>query len=160
LAATMPDNPGRVQAVQRLVRRRHRRRVAARASIGVACTAGGGVVMVTTTSKRSENLPMAAGATDPPAPATTSPATDSSTPADSGANLDGTQTGPDTTGGEFKGSGTITAVDGSTISVDVIESPLDVASFTATLAADTLYDDRGVPTAIPPALAVGDVIGF
>ena len=77
LAATMPDNPQRVtSAVQQRVRRRHRRRVATRATIGLACVAGVGAVLVVGTSKRAEPVtPAAPGQTK----TTASPATSATT---------------------------------------------------------------------------------
>src|SRR3954454_11334594 len=63
LAATMPDNPDRPAAVQRIVRRRHRRRAATRATVGLTFAAGVGLVLVD--ARRPQPLPAAAAAATP-----------------------------------------------------------------------------------------------
>jgi hypothetical protein len=62
--------------------------------------------------------------------------------------------------GRIKVSGSITAVDGDTISISVEESLVDITDITATIATDAKYIDGGAVSAIRPTLAVGDSVSF
>ncbi len=168
LAATMPDNPGRVAAVQRIVRRRRRRRVATRATLGLASAAGVGFVVVNGATRQPQTLP-AASPTVPPgdsAPTAGVPDTVPVTSPDPCAVAKAT-TGPgDATStlldnqGRMKAAGTITAIDGERISVSVEQASIEISDVTATFAADTTYGDAGQPSSGRPQLGIGDPIAF
>src|SRR4051794_1494552 len=155
LAATMPDNPDRPAAVQRIVRRRHRRRAATRATVGLTFAAGVGLVLVD--ARRPQPLPAAAAAT---------PSTDAAVgkPADACADLGTSTKGPHAgsdadPGGEIgriKVAGTITSIEGDTISVSVEESIVDITDITATISPDAKYIDAGAVSLTRPTLVVGD----
>jgi hypothetical protein len=159
LAATMPDNPDRPAAVQRMVRRRHRRRAATRTTVGLTFAAGVGLVLVD--ARRPQPLPAAAAAG-----AVATPATDTAAgkPADpcrdvvtstKGAHA-GSDADPRADVGRLKLAGTITAVNGDTISVSASESLGDITDITATISADAKYIDAGAVSTTRPTLAVGD----
>ena len=158
LAATMPDNPGRAAAVQRGVRRRHRRRVATRASVGLTFAAGVGLVMVE--ARRPQPLHIAA--------ASSTDAKSSDTVAgkvpvegdDPCANDGATRSVRPSDEGRLKIAGTITAVNGDTISVSVEESQVPMTDFTATIAADATYVDAGQPSTTRPTMGIGDRVAF
>jgi len=158
LAATMPDNPGRAAAVQRGVRRRHRRRVATRASVGLTFAAGVGLVMVE--ARRPQPLPTAvASSTD----AKSSDTVAGKVPVegdDPCANDGATRSVRPSDEGRLKIAGTITAVNGDTISVSVEESQVPMTDFTATIAADATYVDAGQPSTTRPTLGIGDRVAF
>jgi len=158
LAATMPDNPGRAAAVQRGVRRRHRRRVATRASVGLTFAAGVGLVMVE--ARRPQPLRTAvASSTD----AKSSDTVAGKVPVegdDPCANDGATRSVRPSDEGRLKIAGTITAVNGDTISVSVEESQVPMTDFTATIAADATYVDAGQPSTTRPTLGIGDRVAF
>jgi len=158
LAATMPDNPGRAAAVQRGVRRRHRRRVATRASVGLTFAAGVGLVMVE--ARRPQPLPTAvASSTD----AKSSDTVAGKVPVegdDPCANDGATRSVRPSDEGRLKIAGTITAVNGDTISVAVEQSQVPMTDFTATIAADAIYVDAGEPSTARPTLEIGDRVAF
>jgi len=158
LAATMPDNPRRAAAVQRGVRRRHRRRVATRASVGLTFAAGVGLVMVE--ARRPQPLPTAvASSTD----AKSSDTVAGKVPVegdDPCANDGATRSVRPSDEGRLKIAGTITAVNGDTISVSVEESQVPMTDFTATIAADATYVDAGQPSTTRPTLGIGDRVAF
>ncbi|HZX56832.1 MAG TPA: hypothetical protein VFE86_19245 [Ilumatobacteraceae bacterium] len=157
LAATMPDNPDRPAAVQRIVRRRHRRRAATRATVGLTFAAGVGLVLVD--ARRPQPLPAAAAATPTIDTAATKPADPC---ADLGTSTKGPHTGSDAHPrgdvGKLKVAGTITAVDGDTISLSVEESSVDTSDITATISTDAKYIDAGAVSLTRPTLAVGDLV--
>jgi len=62
--------------------------------------------------------------------------------------------------GRLKIAGTITAVNGDTISVSVEESQVPMTDFTATIAADATYVDAGQPSTTRPTLGIGDRVAF
>jgi hypothetical protein len=157
LAATMPDNPGRAAAVQRGVRRRHRRRVATRASVGLTFAAGVGLVMVE--ARRPQTLQSAPAApTDAKSPDTV--AGKVTVEADDPCADVASRSDRPTDEGRLKATGTITAVNGDTISVAVEESQVPMANVTATIAADATYVDAGQPATTRPTLAIGDHVAF
>ena len=158
LAATMPDNPGRAAAVQRGVRRRHRRRVATRASVGLTFAACVGLVMVE--ARRSQPLHSAAAS---PTDAKSADTVAGMVPVegDDPCAADGaTRSDRPSDEGRLKVAGTITAVNGDTISVAVEESQVPMTDFTATLAADASYVDAGQPSTTRPTLEIGDRVAF
>jgi hypothetical protein len=154
----MPDNPGRAAAVQRGVRRRHRRRVATRASVGLTFAAGVGLVMVE--ARRPQPLPTAvASSTD----AKSSDTVAGKVPVegdDPCANDGATRSVRPSDEGRLKIAGTITAVNGDTISVSVEESQVPMTDFTATIAADATYVDAGQPSTTRPTMGIGDRVAF
>jgi hypothetical protein len=159
LAATVPDNPGRVTSVRRLVRRRHRRRTATMATIGVAGLAGAGALLVAGSAKRPEPL---SPASVPTAPAETKPTEVSTpTPADpcrakvAAAESAASGTIPSEEG-RFKATGTITAVVGDVITVDLEAASNSLTHVTATIAPNAEYLDAGEAVAARPHLAAGD----
>jgi len=163
LAATMPDNPKRASAVQQLVRRRHRRRVATRATIGVACVAGVGAALVAGTSLRpaspSPVTPAASTPTKTEAPATTAPGQDPCQ--EKAATVGDSSTPPATSSdGRFKGDGTVTAVDGDVISVAIHDSTIAITHLTATIASDASYLSAGDPVTTRPSITVGQHVAF
>jgi len=161
LAATMPDNPGRSAAVQRMVQRRHRRRIATRATVGLTFAAGLGLVLVDT--RRSQPAPAAAATTPDTATAGTSPGKAADPCGDVNASTNGSHAASDADPrgdvGRIKMAGTITAVDGDTISIAADESfpqTADNTDITGTIATDAKYIDAGQISPIRPILAVGD----
>ncbi len=162
LAATMPDNPGRAAAVQRIVRRRHRRRVATRATLGLTFAAGIGVLVVEGPSRRPQTLPTATSPTPPSD--TKSPDTVPTTCADVKKSLpagsDAATTAPNTDSHRLKATGRVTAVNGDTISVSIETASTEITDVTATISPDASYLDSGATSATRPSLAVGDRIAF
>jgi len=161
LAATMPDNPGRSAAVQRMVQRRHRRRVATRATVGLTFAAGLGIVLVDT--RRSQPAPAAAATTADTAVAGTPPGKAADPCGDTHASTDGSHAASDADPrgdvGRIKLAGTITAVDGDTISIAADESfPVSagITDITGTIANDANYIDAGQVSSTRPTIAVGD----
>jgi hypothetical protein len=62
--------------------------------------------------------------------------------------------------GWIKANGTISALDGDSVSVDVDEASVDIATASLTLTAATTYVDAGAAVPTRPELAVGDAIAF
>ena len=161
LAATMPDNPQRVSAVRQLVRRRHRRRVATRATIGLACVAGVGAVLMVGTSKRSEPVTAAApGQTNTTASSATSATTPDPCQVKAATVGGGGSTTIPSSDGHFKGGGTVTAIDGDVISVAVHDASIPLTQMRATIAPDAKYTSARVELAARPAIAVGQQVRF
>jgi len=158
LAATMPDNPGRAAAVQRGVRRRHRRRVATRASVGLTFAAGVG--LVTVEARRSQPLHIAAASSTDTKSSDTVAGKVPVEGDDPCANDGATRSVRPSDEGRLKIAGTITAVNGDTISVSVEESQVPMTDFTATIAADATYVDAGQPSTTRPTMGIGDRVAF
>ena len=128
LASTMPDNLGRPVAVQRLVRRRHRRRTATRAGVGFAFVAGTGFVLVEAGSRTPAPLSSAS------APSPSDSASDGSAPPPTNGVVEANTTSPVSCdalkeklsnadekmpddGSTVKGIGAITAINGGTLTI-------------------------------------------
>ncbi|MCU1396390.1 MAG: hypothetical protein JWM34_4818 [Ilumatobacteraceae bacterium] len=164
LAATMPDNPGRVRQVQRLTRRRRNRRVATRATVGLGLAAGVGFVAVAGAARRPQPVATADAPADMRSTSDTASLPASTMPIDvSGPCADIGSSQPPAaadSSARIKVAGTITAADDASVTVSGDPGLTGPASITAVFAATTTYRDGGRPTTSRPTLAVGEHVAL
>jgi hypothetical protein len=174
LADSMPDDPDRVEGIYARARRNRNRRRATRAGVGVLVGAAtiAGLIAVRPGPSAVSTVP--ASPSTQPAPAL--PACSTLTPpplstiapsAPSGADQAkpaavGRDTGPAVNGKiGVKGYGTVTAVDDTSITVNMQEPPPGVpADVTAAFTATTSFYDGSTEVTARPAVNAGDTVAF
>jgi hypothetical protein len=122
----------------------------------VTFAAGVGLVMVEARPQTQHSA--AVSATDPKSPNTVA----GSVPVKSDDPCAGVETrsGRPSDEGRLKATGTITAVNGDTISIAVEESQVPMTDFTATIAQAATYVDAGQASTTRRTLEVGDRVSF